>query len=170
MAVILEGMDNSGKSTLAKKFGLEVVHPGPRPRTWGEEQRCLEDQLRDCRLPIVMDRVTCISSQVYMGKVLDKQYMSYLDRMVCTHNCVIIYCRPPTRTILHMDSHEAKPYDTAEHLANIKLNANHYIEAYDKLFKSTPHLVYNYTTPDDSVIDLAMDIVFNIGAWKKWMK
>lgn len=170
MAIILEGFDGCGKSTLASKFGLEVKHPGPRPRTWSDEQRCLEDQLRDARLPIVMDRVTCISSQVYKGRLFDKQYMSYLDRMVYTRNCVIIYCRPPIRTMLHMDSHEAKPYDTAEHLASIKLNANHYIESYDKLFKSTPHLLYNYTSPDDSVIDTALDLAFNIGTWKSWMK
>ena len=170
MAVILEGMDNSGKSTLAKKFGLEVVHPGPRPKTWGEEQTCLENQLLDARLPIVMDRVTCISSQVYKGPLFDKKYTEFLDRMVYTRHCVIIYCRPPIDVILDMGRHEAKSYDTKEHLAAVYKNARHYIEAYDKLFKSTPHLVYNYTKPDSSVIDLATDVLFNIGAWKKWMR
>lgn len=170
MAIILEGMDNSGKSTLAKKFGLEVVHPGPRPRTWGEEQTCMIDQQRDARLPIVMDRVTCISSQVYKKKLFDKVYMEYLDPLVYTHNCVVIYCRPPAGVILDMTRHEAKSYDTKEHLASVQKNARLYIESYDKLFKSTPHLVYNYITPNDSIIDMAMDMVFNIGAWKKWMK
>jgi hypothetical protein len=169
MAIILEGMDNSGKSTLAKKFGLEIVHPGPRPKTWGEEQNCLDNQLRECRNPIVMDRVTCISSQVYKGRLFDHAYMSYLDRMVFTKCCVIIYCRPPRNVILKLDSHEVKPYDTAEALANIKLNGHNYIESYDQLFKSTPHLVYNYITPDESVIERAMDMAFNLGAWKKWI-
>jgi len=170
MAIILEGMDNSGKSTLAKNFGLEIVHPGPRPKTWGEEQTCLESQLRECRNPIVMDRVTCISSQVYSRRLFDPEYMDYLDRMVHTKGCVIIYCRPPRNIILRMNNHEVKPYDTTEDLANIKLNGNYFIDSYDKLFKSIPHLVYNYTRPDDSVVQQAIDMVFNLGAWKKWIQ
>lgn len=170
MAIILEGFDNSGKSTLAKKFGLEVIHPGPRPKTWGEEQRCLDDQLRDARLPIVMDRVTCISSQIYTRRLFDKLYMEYLDHTVYTRNCVIIYCRPPMDVILDMTKHEIKAYDTKAHIDEIGRNAKTYLWDYDKLFKSTPHLVYNYIKPDDSVIDLAMDLVFNIGVWKSWMK
>ena len=170
MALIIEGFDGCGKSTLAQKFGLEVKHPGPRPKTWGDEQRCLEAQLRDARLPIVMDRITCISSQVYKGLLFDKKYMSYLDRMVYTTNCVIIHCRPPTDVVLDMLNHEAKSYDTKAHIDDITKNAKTYLQAYDNLLKSTPHLLYNYTKPDNSVIDTALDLVFNVGAWKSWMK
>lgn len=170
MAVILEGFDNSGKSTLAKKFGLEIVHPGPAPKTWGEEQTCLETQLRAARLPIVMDRVTCISSQVYKGPLFDKKYMEYLDQMVYTRHCVIIYCRPSIDVIMNMSNHDVKQYDTKEHLAKIQKNARHYVELYDKLFKSTPHLFYDYKRSGNSVIDQAMSMLFDIGAWKSWMK
>lgn len=170
MAIILEGMDNSGKSTLAKKFGLEVVHPGPAPRTYQDEQRCLDEQNQSARLPIVMDRVTCISSQVYKGKVFDNRYMDYLRQMVETPHCIIVYCRPPDRVVLNMDLHEAKPYDTAEHLAKIKVNASSFLRAYDKIMQHVPHMLYDYTCPDDKIIQQAVDAQFMIGEWKKCKK
>lgn len=169
MAIILEGADNSGKSTLAQKFGLEVKHPGPRPKTWSEENNCLEGQLRDCGLNMVMDRVTCISSQVYTRKLFDKRYMNYLDRMVYTTGCVVIYCRPPTDVILDMSNHEIKPYDTPKHLKDLAENAESYLKAYDLLFASLPHLVYNYLTPDKSLISKALNLVSEPERWKRWM-
>jgi hypothetical protein len=168
--IILEGMDNSGKSTLATKFGLEVVHPGPAPKSYGEEQGFLDLQLRDARLPIVMDRVTCISSQVYKGQLFDTRYMDYLRRMVETPHCIIVYCRPPDRVVLNMDLHEVKPYDTAEHLAKIKVNASSFLRAYDKIMQLVPHMLYDYTCPDDNIIQQAVDAQFIIGEWKKCKK
>jgi hypothetical protein len=167
VAIILEGFDNSGKSTLAEQFGLPVVHPGPRPKTWEEEIICMDNQLADARLPIVMDRITCISSRVYKQKNA-QEYYDYLQQMVDTKCCVIIYCRPPTHTILDMSRHSTKTYDTKEHLKDLHRNANLYIGAYDKLFSSVPHLAYNYTKPDESVINQALDMQFNVGFWKSW--
>lgn len=169
MAIVLEGMDNSGKSTLAERFGLDILHPGPRPRTWDEEVRCMEEQLKTARLPVVMDRITCVSSQVYKGKLFDKEYTKYLNLMINTHNCVFIYCRPPQKVVLDMRRHNPKSYDTPQHLADIEKNAKLYLDSYDKVFARVPHLMYNYYAPDESVIQTALDLVFNIGAWKKWI-
>lgn len=165
--IILEGMDNSGKSTLAAKFGLEVVHPGPAPKSYGEEQGFLDSQLRDARLPIVMDRVTCISSQVYKRKVFDNRYMDYLRQMVGTPHCLIVYCRPPDNVVLNFDTHNVKAHDTPEHLARVKANARQYLESYDRLMQRIPHMLYNYKCADESIIQQAVDSQFMIGEWKK---
>lgn len=165
--IILEGMDNSGKSTLAAKFSLEVVHPGPAPKSYGEEQGFLDSQLRDARLPIVMDRITCISSQVYKGKLFDNRYMDYLRQMVDTPHCLIVYCRPPDNVVLNFDTHNVKAHDTPEHLARVKANARQYLESYDRLMQRIPHMLYNYKCADESIIQQAVDSQFMIGEWKK---
>lgn len=167
--IILEGMDNSGKSTLAAKFGLEVIHPGPPPKTWGEEQNCLNEQLKNARLPVVMDRVTCISSQVYKNRLFDKLYMDFLDRMLATPHCVLVYCRPPDEVVLNFDTHVVKAHDTKEHLQKVKDNAKRYLESYDKVMYNLPHLKYNYIRPNDDIIPMATDMVFHLKEWKKWI-
>lgn len=165
--IIIEGMDNSGKSTLATKLGLEVIHPGPAPSTYEIEQGFLESQLRDARLPIVMDRVTCISQQVYQNKLFDQRYMDFLNRMLATPHCIVIYCRPPDKVILNLDTQEIKEYDTVESMAKLKANASNYIKSYDKLMSKIPHLLYNYTCTNDSLIQLAISTQFILGDWRK---
>lgn len=167
--IILEGMDNSGKSTLAAKFGFEVLHPGPAPKSWAEEQTCLEEQLEKARLPIVQDRVTCISSQVYKNRVGDRTYVEYMNQMLMTPHCILVYCRPPDSVVLNFDTHNIKAHDTPEHLKKVKDNAKRYLESYDRLMYNLPHLVYNYTKPDDSVIQTATDCLMSNSEWKKWM-
>lgn len=165
--IILEGMDNSGKSTLAAKFGLEIVHPGPAPMSYDEEQAFLESQLRDARLPIVMDRVTCISSQVYSGKLFDDRYMGFLNKMLDTPHCVLVYCRPPDKNVLDFDTHNVKTHDTPEHLARVKANASKYLESYDRLMYKLPHMLYDYTCLNDKLIQQIVNTQFIVGEWKK---
>lgn len=169
MAIILEGFDNCGKSTLATKLGFEIVHPGPAPKSWAEEEACMEEQLMNARLPVVYDRVTCISSQVYRNRVGDRVYLDYLNQMLMTPQCILIYCRPPDDVILNFDNHNVKAHDTLDHLKRIKDGAKHFLKSYDNVVRNVPHLVYNYTKPDDSVIQTATDCLMFNSEWKKWM-
>lgn len=165
--IILEGFDNSGKSTLAQEFKLEIVHPGPAPRTSSEERSCLEAQLHDARLPIVMDRVTCISSQIYKNKLLDSYYMDYLNRMLDTPGCILIYCRPSLLSILDFSGHKPKAYDTVENTKRLRLEAEQHVMRYDALMKVVPCMVYNWSKPDKTVIQEAIDCQFIYSEWKK---
>lgn len=166
MAIILEGFDNSGKSTLAASFGLDVVHPGPRPRSFREENDYLESQLRDCRLPIVMDRVTSVSTPCYTGDLHNPRYRNHIKEMLDTKHCVLIYCRPPIEVIKDFSKHVAKSYDENRRLDWLQDNAEKIVGNYDRYLKNLPHLVYDYTNPKMSVVQIAYDALFTIGAWK----
>ena len=167
--IIIEGMDNSGKSTLAKAFGLEIVHPGPAPKTKSQEQVFLREQAENARLPIVMDRVTSISQQVYQKKLFDKEYMEYLKAMLDTPHCVLIYCRPPDDIILNSSTHVAKEYDTPAHLEYLKQNGKQFIGSYDKLMYKVEHIQYNYIVDDaNKLAEKVLSTQFHLSEWRKY--
>lgn len=166
MAIIVEGFDNSGKSTLARSFDLEVLHPGPRPRNFPEEVTCLNRQLDQARLPVVLDRVTCISTPSYTGKSFDG-YRHWLDRMLSTHHCILIYCRPPLEVIKNFSRHVAKGYDEEKQIRWLIEHAEEVVHRYDMLMAVTPHMKYDYTKPDLALCQAAFDAQFTLGAWKQ---
>ena len=166
MAIILEGFDNSGKSTLAASVGLDVVHPGPRPKDFFEERRYLEKQEAEARTPIVMDRVTCVSTPMYSGRPM-RHYMPYLESLLQTRHCVMIYCRPKIESILNFEAHAVKGYDTDEKIRWLMKNAGLIVKRYDDLMATVPHLVYDWTNPDREVVQMAYDAQFTIGAWQR---
>lgn len=167
MAIIVEGFDNSGKSTLAASFGLRVVHPGPRPSTDGEEAMCLDYQLETCGLNRVMDRVTSISTPCYTGN-FSSLYTQYLDAMLSQSHCVLIYCRPPIHVINDFSHHSAKSYDDEDKIKWLRDNAEAIVGRYDLYMAQFPHLKYDYTNPDQSVVDLAKKAQTSLEAWTRW--
>lgn len=166
MAIILEGFDNSGKTTLAESFGLDIVRAGPKPKNWREEQRYIEEQQRQARCPVVLDRVTCLSQPIYRNNP-DWRCDEALKTMLDTHHCILIYCRPPLEKILDFSKHQVKSYDDQKHLDWLKANARDIIARYDSVMKRIPHMRYDWTNPDPSVVQAAYDAQFTIGAWKK---
>lgn len=170
MAIILEGFDNSGKSTLAASFGLDVIHPGPRPKTFDEERIYLDAQETMCGQEFVLDRVTAISTPVYTGikSPWDQRYIDRLNRMLSTMHCVLIYCRPPIEVILDFSKHEVKPHDTSEHIAEIQESSYQIIKRYDEFMDQFPHRKYDYTNPDRKLVQLAYDSQTSISRWKEW--
>lgn len=170
MAIIVEGMDNSGKSTLAASFGLDVLHPGPRPRNARETKECLERQLESARLPVVMDRVTAISNPAYTGEGLGALYRQYLDDMLAMPHCIVIYCRPPLEAIMDFSRHTEVKHDQKAQVEWMKRNASRLVSNYDKLMSHIPHLKYDYTKPNEEVVKAAFDSVFTMGGWQKWRK
>lgn len=170
MAIILEGFDGSGKSTLAGCFGLDVRHPGPRPKTFEEERTCLEEQIKLSGEEVILDRITAISTPVYtnLKSPWDQRYIDYLNRMLSTMHCVLIYCRPPIEHIMNLSNHSVKSYDTPEHLAEIYGSAHQIIKRYDEFMVRFPHRKYDYTNPDRRLVQLAYDSQTSISRWKEW--
>jgi hypothetical protein len=166
MAIIVEGFDNSGKSTLAYYFGLDVLHPGPRPTTHNQEHHCLVDQLSHARLPVVLDRVTCISTPAYTGKSI-AGYREWALRLTETHHCILIYCRPDLEYITDFSRHKAKSYDDLKQLDWLSKNAKDIVARYDALMSTLPHMRYDWVNPDRSVVQAAYDAQFDYGAWLK---
>lgn len=166
MAIVIEGFDNSGKTTLAKSIGLDVISAGPRPRTWRDVQRCMDEQQSAARLPLVMDRVTCLSHPIYTNNP-DWRCSEALKEMLGTHHCVLIYCRPPLETILDFSKHQVKNYDDQRHLDWLQKNARDIIARYDSVMKKVPHLKYDWTDPNNAMVQEAFNAQFSYGAWKR---
>ena len=167
MAIIVEGFDNSGKSTLARSLGFEVLHPGPRPKSLGEEYDCFVKQLDQARKPVVMDRVTCISTPCYTSKDW-QNYAHWVRRMTEMPHCVIIYCRPPIEAIKDFSRHICKGYDEAKHVQWLIDNAERVVDNYDLYMSQVPHMKYDYTDPNRVVIQMAQDAQFTIRGWNAW--
>jgi hypothetical protein len=167
MAIILEGFDNSGKSTLASKLGFEILHPGPRPKDWVEEHDCLMTQKIRAHLRLVMDRVTCISTPCYTGEDWPR-FKVWASKMIDTPHCVVVYCRPPLEVIKDFDKHVVKTYDEANQVKWLKDNADRIVDNYDTMMQGIPHMRYDYTNPDESVVELAMAAQMSVEDWNLW--
>lgn len=170
MAIIVEGFDNSGKSTLAKHFGLSIEHPGPKPRNVREENQCLETQSRMARLPIIMDRVTCVSSQIYANRLFEPKLMEALKDMLNTPHCILVYCRPSLERITDFSGHIQKAYDKASDVNWLQKNAVRLVAQYDQLMKQVPHIVFDWENPNWSQMQEVFDAQFTLGAWRQCQK
>ena len=102
MAIILEGCDGAGKSTLAKKLGesyqFEVVH-SDKMNYW-EEYKLISSKGSN----VIFDRLSHLSDQIY-GPVLRDEHSSpvvknreIFDKMLLDMNGVVILCEPCLET------------------------------------------------------------------------
>jgi len=164
--IILEGPDNGGKSTLAYKFGLPVVHPGGAPKTPDEEQIMFRRQFRVCTTKIVHDRVTCISQQVYQKRLKDPYYHLHAKLLAGSAHCVIIYCRPDDEELLDFTKHSVAEHDTEEQMAYVRSNAELFVRSYDILMSDLPHIKYNYKV--DKLDDLIYRVIKAQFSYEEW--
>lgn len=146
MRIIVEGVNASGKSTLcnalSKKFGLDVVHAGPKPKTDTIAIRnCFEQhQMRD----VIFDRVTCVSRQIYGD---NKEQVSGLSaRHIAEMNKFVGALVPTSIFILTTGKgkHIIKDYYSALHIQEITKNRYDIKKRYSELFEGIPHIEYDF--------------------------
>lgn len=166
--IILEGTDGSGKSTLAKQLGLPIEHPGAPPKDATAESTFFRSQQNKAGRPIVFDRVTCVSQQVYRKRMFDERYMKPLRSLIGTPHCIVVYCRPPDEVILNLDNHTVAEHDTPEMLQLVKDNADLFVKSYDRLMATIPHVVYDFTKSD--LQSFMMEIIPTQYHRKEWVK
>ena len=159
MSVILEGFDNSGKSTLAEMLKRDaeatVYYPGPKPVGIRDIRRQMRQQAEWASEPsAVLDRVTIFSQYAYsLGdtrQMLQLAFASLMEMrafMRTIDNSLVVYCRPPIEKILDFSTHQIKSYDDHKKLRWLEANAERIVQRYDNLFKSFPHVVWDYTDP-----------------------
>lgn len=158
--IIIEGCDNSGKSTLAKqlseRLGITVHHSGGPPKD-DNEIRSRHDFVVSSlaiRTKIIFDRVPCISDQVYGPIIrgyspLDEDDMAELNDHL---DFPILYCRAPTKILMEVvNDHETHGFDTVEHLLGVEQNALRIIQRYDEMVSMLPHITYDYTGSGSTV-------------------
>lgn len=144
--IILEGVDNSGKTTLAttlsSELGMKVRHsvrpPNDRIQAYWAGMDQINSQL------IIADRINIISELVYgvelrggsaLGKLHDQALYDLLNK-----DFLIVYCRPPLSKILNnqgrdqmegvLDNHKKLVYRYDEVMMTLK-NAGANIIDYD---------------------------------------
>lgn len=164
--IIVEGPDNSGKTTLIDslkaEFGLRLLRPagGPPKSCLELSERC-EYIIKEASLclskRLIVDRISLIGESIYgpicRGKDLWTEIPQIKADLLYALNCLdpfYIYCRPPIHIIQNLDTHQIKEYDTEEHLEKIKERSNLIIKAYDNYFNPfSKHrlFVYDYTRP-----------------------
>jgi len=134
MSIIVEGMDNTGKSTLcralAERFYLPIINRQGRPDPVTLMQQINSFVLLDP--PAIFDRHPLISERVY-SEVLGRNdifrktltWDFYLMRL-WLDNPLIIYCRPPLDTILKFKCPQ---------MAGVEANAKELVAEYDQLME-----------------------------------
>lgn len=132
--IILEGPDNSGKSTLGAKLaeftGWPVVHSSSNhPKGPDEMYLVALEQL--VPKPQILDRVFSVSEAVYGPLIRGRNRVGVLNRvllrtLVRSQN-LIIYCRPPEMEILNTSKDE---------MDGVVENHAEIIRRYDKLFNT----------------------------------
>lgn len=168
--IVLEGADNAGKTTLARRFsGIPVYSAGPSPKNEEEEKDCLLAQATRAIQPCVQDRLTCISQQVYTGRMFETKLGSILAQLIKTPTVIIVYCRPPDRVLMDLSTHTVKSYDTEEHLKVIMDNQHTFIDRYDALMSTIPHVLYDWTDPDIDVNGFIKRLIDSQLGEKQWL-
>lgn len=169
--IVLEGADNSGKSTLAAKFStIPVYTAGPAPKNEDDENRCLIEQINRSGKMCVQDRLTCISQQVYANRLFDTKLAAYVTDMIKMPTVIIVYCRPPDRVLMDMSTHNVKSYDTEDHIRKILDNQHDFIERYDSLMSTIPHMLYDWTDPDIQVEGMIKQLLKSQKGVDEWLE
>jgi len=143
MIIILEGPDNAGKSTLAKKLsadlGIDVVHPGGPPKNIIEVIARCEEQSAvfslSTEVDVIFDRVTCISDLIYRGRPeYDRIFEIFHRQLKTAKNVIVVYCRPSDERLKNFDDHVQQAHEDAAVVQYAKDNVNRIIDEYDNLF------------------------------------
>ena len=163
--IIIEGPDGSGKSTLVSLLvkslpNMHVIHsPGPA-QTQGELFERLNDTLHiGFRTRTLLDRISCISEQVYGPVLRDRNFMEGTDFLanIIKSGVLIIYCRAPTETILN--NHHPRIEEDASHIAEVRVNLRKIAEKYDDFMSIVPHIKYDWTSTSPNCQTMMIDFI-----------
>ena len=150
MSILLEGADNSGKTTLAKELlqlnaQLEHFIAGSPPLNMDHERFCIQQQYAlACRPHMILDRATCLSQQIYNdGRLFETGLMVELDKLLQI-GTLVVFCRPSTDKLMAYEKFTWRSEESEIHKQRIIANRHLYIERYDQIMQKIPHIVYDY--------------------------
>jgi cytidylate kinase len=159
MVIIIEGMDNTGKTTLATKLADDLkmvwVNNRHKPKSYEDMADWTYSMAELARRNnVLFDRWCAISEPVY-GPIcrniniateadLTGLYM-YLQRMVPKH--LVIWCKPPREVVI-------SSIDTRDQMEGVVANTHKLLDEYDERMKKVKlHLnvvEWDYTKDDYS--------------------
>jgi hypothetical protein len=142
--IVIEGMDNSGKSTLAKflagELKMEVMESEGPPKSRDEINGRITRYLRTRNTIFV--RHPCVSNPIY-DVVRPPEERGLVDLALIEefydYNPTFVYCDPQNRK---MSGHQSKEYDTAEHLQLIDQHYTLLLACYRLWAVNKAHIIY----------------------------
>lgn len=143
-AVIIEGPDGAGKTTLIKTLRrltpfVTVALGGPvQSHTQMDAAIELFREIHDSsdlRLPVVFDRHPSVSEHIYSRLLGRKLFLSFAELPPTT--AALVYCRPSIEQMrLNLREHQQ--------LEGVVDNFDRLVELYDSFMNWVPHTKYNY--------------------------
>ena len=151
MNIVIEGADNSGKSTLAAALARVlnwriVSSPGPTKSKEEFNLRALSFLQLD---RTIFDRHCIVSENIYgtiRGSIMTEPE---LERMYLLSTKLVVFCRMNRPTL---EGHIAKAHDTPDHLATVVANQERIFELYDKWALDHANIVYRKGEPLGPII------------------
>lgn len=144
MIVVVEGPDNSGKSTLVEAIRAidpraRVVLGGPASRDALLARMTAAFVMHEAGEVVVCDRFPAVSEPVYGPILRERSELDDVDARAslgCLKavGAVVVYCRPPDDAVLDMRTHRRGPSDTPEHLSRLNERKREILERYDEIF------------------------------------
>lgn len=154
--IVIEGMDNTGKTRLMEsliaEYGFDGIHsPGPRDYdtviSW-----VIEAFNKDRGIPVLYDRFPLISEAVYgptlRGKNIFEQSIlgsTLMERFASEVRPLIIYCNPPAEIV--------KQWNDREQMEGVINNSEKLLKAYEDLMAAMKPrfsiISYNYSNEHD---------------------
>lgn len=157
--IVVEGMDNTGKSTLARRlaqeFGLFIQESEGPPRATPEMTAAYEINERIRRYKQMDDtlfvRHPCISNNIYSSvrEEGDPVFPDYRERFY-TERHILIYCDPNLGR--RLDDHVVKLHDTEKHLRDIASNYDKLLGLYRLWAVGHAHFVYRIGDDTDRLV------------------
>lgn len=141
MNIVLEGPDNSGKSTLARYLGERLQRPvihseGPDKYPGEIDERVRRYERFE---NVLFDRHPCVSQAIYGRKRASAQLV-HTDLIIRFYMSrpVFVYCREWQG----LDGHVVKEHDTEEHLKSIAENHEWIVRQYERWAIDRAHVWY----------------------------
>lgn len=153
--IVIEGMDNSGKSTLGVALGQAMnrrVQESEGPPLSAEEINARIDRYEDLSASTIFVRHPVISNAIY-GAVREEGDPITADRRVRFYDNkpLIIYCDAGIRGL---GAHVLKAHDTQKHIEDITNNYNKLLYLYRQWAAEYATFIYRIGDDMDEMVDL----------------
>lgn len=160
MLIIIEGLDNSGKSTLAQKLSHQLnipIQEGSGPPKTEEEFIDRVNRYLEIEPPVIFDRHPVISESIYGPIIRNKDIVTPSMKVrLFNSKPIIIYCDPQTRGL---EDHKIKDGESIHHINGLYDQFLKLLEAYRSWAIDNAHYIYRIGDPIPRVSSMFLDIV-----------